>query len=149
MIRKMQETDIEVLAGIWLRTNLQAHHFIPESYWTQHVEAVKTMFSGAELYVCEEEGQLLGFIGLDGDYIAGLFVRSGAQSRGIGRQLLSFVKERKDQLSLSVYEKNARAVRFYQREGFALQGADSDKDTGEKEYRMIWRGRRGRYGQQI
>lgn len=149
MIRKMQETDIEALAGIWLRTNLQAHHFIPESYWTQRFEAVKAMFSGAELYVCEEEGQPLGFIGLDGDYIAGLFVRSGAQSRGIGRQLLSFVKEQKDQLTLSVYEKNARAVRFYQREGFVLQGTDTDKDTGEKEYRMIWRGRRGRHGQQI
>ena len=34
MIRKMQNPDINRIADIWLKTNLKAHDFIPEQYWT-------------------------------------------------------------------------------------------------------------------
>ena len=34
MIRKMQNPDINRVADIWLKTNLKAHDFIPEQYWT-------------------------------------------------------------------------------------------------------------------
>ena len=30
MIRKMQNTDINRVADIWLKTNLKAHDFIPD-----------------------------------------------------------------------------------------------------------------------
>ena len=43
MIRKMQNTDINRVADIWLKTNLKAHDFIPEQYWTSNYELVKEM----------------------------------------------------------------------------------------------------------
>ncbi len=61
-----------------------------------------------------------------------------AQSQGIGKRLLDFVKERKESLYLSAYEKNERAVRFYQREGFVIREERLDESTGEKEYVMVW-----------
>ena len=36
MIRKMQNIDIDRVADIWLKTNLKAHYFIPEQYWTSN-----------------------------------------------------------------------------------------------------------------
>ena len=45
MIRKMQNTDINRVADIWLKTNLKAHDFIPEQYWTSNYELVKEMMS--------------------------------------------------------------------------------------------------------
>ena len=33
MIRKLQKTDINRVADIWLDTNLKAHDFIPAKYW--------------------------------------------------------------------------------------------------------------------
>ena len=36
MIRKMQNIDINRVADIWLKTNLKAHDFIPEQYWTSN-----------------------------------------------------------------------------------------------------------------
>ena len=42
-------------------------------------------------------------------------------------------------LRLNVYQKNARAISFYQREGFIIQCEDLDEDTGEKEYTMLWK----------
>ncbi len=140
MIRKLQENDINCVADLWLAANIQAHSFIPAAYWKKHYEPVKEMFLQAQLYVFEQEtGHTIdGFIGMDEDYIAGIFVRSQAQSHGIGRQLLDYVKRQKNCLHLHVYCKNTRAVRFYQREHFHIRCEDIDRQTGEKELLMTW-----------
>lgn len=140
MIRKLQKTDINQVAEIWLDTNIKAHHFIPATYWKEHFDSVKEMFSQAEIYVYEDERQhqIQGFIGLDANYIAGIFVQSDAWSQGIGRQLLDYVKEFKSKLHLNVYQKNTKAIKFYQREQFYIQGESIDETTGEKEYLMVW-----------
>lgn len=139
MIRKLQKTDIEEVAGIWLNTNKKAHDFIPEKYWQNNFEMVKEMLLQAEIYVYEKENKIQGFVGLNEEYIEGIFVLEEAQSQGIGKSLLDFVKERKKQLCLSVYKKNTRAIYFYQREDFEIKCEDLDENTGEKEYTMIWK----------
>lgn len=138
MIRRLQMTDIDSVADIWLDTNIKAHDFISAQYWRENFETVKQMLMQAEVYVYEEEGEIQGFIGLSDDYIAGIFVRSTVQSGGIGKQLLDFVKEIKKELHLSVYQKNVRAIQFYQREKFRIQCEGIDENTGEKEYSMEW-----------
>ena len=99
---------------------------------------VKDMFLQAEVYVYEIEKEIMGFIGLDKEYIEGIFVLDQYQKRGIGKALLNHVKAKKEHLSLNVYHKNLNAIQFYQREGFCVQYEDVDKNTGEKEYRMVW-----------
>lgn len=98
------------------------------------------MFLQAEIYIYEEEQtkQILGFVGLNDNYIEGIFVCSESQSRGVGKQLLDFIKERKSSLQLCV-SKNERAIQFYKREGFQIQNEKVDEDTGEKEYVMVWK----------
>ena len=51
---------------------------------------------------------------------------------------MAFLKERKETLKLNVYKKNIRAVRFYQREGFAILSEGRDEAAGEEEYCMGW-----------
>lgn len=97
------------------------------------------MLGDAEIYVFEEQGQIKGFVGLDGEYIAGIFVREKEQSLGIGKQLLDFVKSLKGQLKLNVYQKNERAIKFYTREQFEIQDEQTDEATGEAEYLMLWK----------
>lgn len=138
MIRKLTGADIDETAIIWLETNIKAHDFISTEYWKSNFDMVKEMLLQAELYVYESEGSIQGFIGLNDEYIAGLFVSEQAQSHGIGKCLLNFVKDQKRKLSLSVYQKNIRAIRFYQREGFVIQCEKIDDHSGEKEYVMTW-----------
>lgn len=139
MIRKLQKTDLNRVAAIWLDTNIKAHHFISKQYWQSNFDMVKEMFAQAEIYMYENEQQRIqGFVGLDEEYIAGIFVSEEVQSQGIGKLLLDFVKERKRKLHLNVYQKNKRAIRFYQREGFEIQCESLDEATREKEYAMIW-----------
>ena len=140
MIRVLQEFDLTVVMQIWLTTNIRAHDFIPKEYWTDNYKTVKNILPQAEVYVYEDNHtkQINGFIGLTNDYIARIFIKHTAQSKGIGKQLLDFVKERKPKLSLHVYEKNMRAVKFYQREQFIIQSENIEKVTNEKELKMVW-----------
>lgn len=138
MIRKLKETDINKVAEIWLDINIKAHDFIPEKYWKDNFNMVKDMFPQSEIYIYENGKIIQGFIGIDNDYIAGIFVSSDAQSQGIGKVLLDFVKTKKEKLRLNVYQKNTRAIQFYQREGFKIQNENLDINSGEKEYVMTW-----------
>ena len=139
MIRKLRKTDLDEVAYIWLHTNKKAHDFIAETYWDEHFEMVEGMLGDAEIYVFEEQEQIKGFVGLDSEYIAGIFVREKEQSLGIGKQLLDFVKSLKGQLKLNVYQKNERAIKFYTREQFEIQDEQTDEATGEAEYLMLWK----------
>ena len=140
MIRKLRENDLAAVTKIWLDSNIKAHYFISKEYWISNYPAVKEMLPQAEVYVYEEEDtqQIIGFIGLTENYIAGIFVQENVQSRGIGKQLLNYVKEIKTTLSLKVYQKNVRAISFYQREQFIIQSENID-DNNEKEFIMSWK----------
>ena len=124
MIRALRPEDLDQVMQIWLDANLEAHCFLPESYWCDHMEEVRAALPAAQVFVYQDWEGLQGFAGLTGDYLAGLFVRRAARSRGIGRALLERAKERRESLTLHVYRENSPAVRFYQREGFAIRAAE-------------------------
>ena len=117
MIRRMGKGDLDAVAAIWLDANREAHDFIPAAYWLGHFAEGRTALARAEVWVFETEAraEISGFIGLLGDYIAGIFVRREARSGGVGRQLLDHVKTSRGQLRLQVYRKNLRAAAFYRR----------------------------------
>lgn len=138
MIRKFYDNDIMRIMAIWLEANIDAHDFITPSYWKEKYNEVKSMIPQAEVYIYESNGIIKGFIGLDGDYIAGIFVDKQYRSNGIGTSLLNFVKERRNRLILSVYEKNKSAIRFYEKSGFILESTGKDIDTLQTEYTMLW-----------
>ena len=86
----------------------------------------------------EYDTEIQGFIGLNDEYVEGIFVSGEMQSQGIGKILLNYAKDKRNKLHLNVYQKNARAISFYKREEFEIQHSGLDKATGEKEYVMTW-----------
>lgn len=137
MIRAFETQYLDKIMEIWLEGNLSAHPFISKAHWEQNFELVKSILPNAEVYVYEDGGEILGFVGMDGEYIAGIFVSEKHRGKGIGHQLLAEVKQRK-RLSLHVYEKNTGAVAFYQAEGFSVENSMIDKETGAQEYLMVF-----------
>lgn len=101
---------------------------------------VKKSILAAEVYIYTDDytDDLIGFIGLADNYIAGLFVKQAARSKGVGKALLDYVKGIKSELFLDVYDKNRRAIRFYKREHFKVQEQNVDINTKEKECRLVW-----------
>ena len=70
----MTHTQLDRLMVIWLNSNSDAHEFIGQDYWKSHEVEVRAALPNAEIYVYETEDEILGFIGLIDNYIAGLFV---------------------------------------------------------------------------
>lgn len=138
MIRRLQDSDIDSVMRIWLASNIQVHFFIPEEYWQNNAASVRKALLQAEVAVYEMDKHILGFIGLSGDYIEGIFVDEMVRSRGIGKQLLDYVKQEHQVLYLEVYVKNERAEGFYEREGFLVQKEELDTETGAMQRRMVW-----------
>lgn len=139
MIRKFNSQDLAVVMQIWLKTNIETHSFIPAAYWKNNFEEVKAALLHAEIYVAEVDGQIVGFIGLNQTIIEGIFVKKGMRSRGIGKQLLDYVKKIKPELQLEVYKENPRAIKFYEREQFIKIAEKVDELTDAKYYEMRWK----------
>lgn len=138
MIRELRKVDINKVAEIWLDTNIKTHYFISAQYWKSNFELVKELLLQATVYVYEDKQEIQGFIELSNEYIEGIFVSAEMQSQGIGKILLNYVKGKRNKLILNVYQKNTRAISFYQREGFEIQYSGLDEATGEKDYVMAW-----------
>ena len=138
MIRKFENTDIDDVMQIWQNENIQAHNFIPKEYWESNYEYVKKLLPKSEIYVYIENDKIKGFIGINENYIEGIFVNSNYQNKGIGTALLNKAKEEKEELTLNVYEKNRKAIKFYEKNSFKIVKEAVNKETNEKEFRMIW-----------
>lgn len=126
MIRKMKPADLNAIMEIWLSSNLDTHSFVGRQYWQEQLPAVRAAIQDAEVYCyIVTSDTIAGFIGLTGDYLAGLFVAKQYRQRGIGSQLLTFVQHRRQQLTLDSYPQNQRAVAFYHRHGFVTSQQDA------------------------
>lgn len=141
MIRKIREDDITRVMTIWTKGNFKAHYFIDKDYWLLNFNKVKNEYlKQATTYVYEKENEIRGFISIvEPNYIGALFVHIDYLRQGIGRKLINFCKERYDELTLRVYEKNVDATLFYINMGFVNEKVQIDEETNQKEYVMKWK----------
>ena len=138
MIRKFEKSDINNVMKIWKSENIKAHKFIKKEYWENNYNYVREILPNAEIHVYVVENDIVGFIGLDQNYIEGIFVNTNNQCNGIGTLLLNKVKESRNTLTLSVYKKNINAINFYKKNDFVITSESVDKNTNEVEYTMTW-----------
>ncbi len=139
MIRKLENDDINTVMQIWKNENIKSHKFIPKEYWEINYKFVKEAILNAEIYVYIVEEKVVGFIGLENNYIQGIFVDTNSQCNGIGTSLLNIVKENRNNLTLNVYKKNINAINFYKKNNFVIKSESVDENTNEVEYTMIWK----------
>lgn len=138
MIRELEANDINKVMEIWKHATIEAHSFIDKEYWLDKYNEVKGVYIPmSKTFIYEESNDIKGFISiLNDDFIGALFVDVSSQGKGIGSQLVDFVKGRYHTLSLAVYENNKKAVEFYKSIGFILYEEKIDEDTNEKELIM-------------
>ncbi len=139
MIRKFEKNDINTIMEIWENENIRTHNFIEKEYWKNNYKYVKDILPNADIYVYVLGEQIVGFVGLNNNYIEGIFVDINNQHNGIGTSLLDKIKEDKENLTLNVYKKNANAIKFYEKNNFIITSENIDKNTNEIEYTMTWK----------
>ena len=139
MIRDYKSSDLESRINIWYQENITAHSFIKKEYWEKNYKLVKNAIPAAKIFVYEQNGEIIGFIGITGNYIAGIFVKQQYHNCGIGTLLIKKAKEVIPGLYLNVYLKNKSAVKFYKRHGFTIIKTLRNYETLEKEHVMFWK----------
>ena len=87
------------------------------------------------LYVYDD-GVVKGFVKIEGTYVARLFVEPVLQNASIGSRLLEYAVKEHHADHLWALEKNVRAIRFYERNGFALTG-EKKREEGTEEYLVL------------
>ena len=79
-----------------------------------------------------DDGVVKGFVQIDGSKVAKLFVEPVLQDHGIGAKLLEFAVAEKKANHLWALEKNVKAIRFYERNGFHVtEEKKLEEDTTE------------------
>jgi len=137
MIRKHRETDLETILDVWHQSSTLAHPFLDENFVEKATKAMREMYiPGSETWVYEEDGIIIGFIGMMGNEIGGLFVLPDHHSKGVGRQLVDFIGDLHDELEVEVFKKNKIGRSFYDKYGFKVIKEDLHVDSGQEIFRM-------------
>ncbi|WP_419169672.1 GNAT family N-acetyltransferase [Negativibacillus massiliensis] len=135
----MHPQDLDDIMKIWLNENLNAHHFIDPSFWKEHLDEVRTAISDSDITVLTEEERVVGFLGMNQNYVEGLFVDKVYQGKGYGLALIRSAQENHPFLQLSVYQKNTSAITFYQHCGFCILSEKTQSNQNFNEFLMEWR----------
>ena len=91
--------------------------------------------------VAENAGAMTGFVTVDPNtlYLDQIVVAPEAWGSGTAEALLHEARRPSPRgLDLQVNQDNARAIRFYQKQGFAITGEDKNS-SGRLTYWMKWR----------
>ncbi len=100
---------------------------------------IRDYFPCTETLIFEDKRQYKGFICIaDGRHIGALFVAPKFQGKKVGAKLLRCAQRKYSLLTLNVFVKNPRAVKFYQQNGFKIIAEQIEPSTGEKELQMSW-----------
>lgn len=137
MIRPLESPDIDEVLEIWLKASLGAHSFVAREFWESKLDAMRQIYLPAsETYVFTDHEIIQGFLSLQGDMLAALFVSPACQGQGIGRELMQQAKTLRKRLYLTVYRQNHAGIEFYKKCGFTVVGQQVDAHTGQDELVM-------------
>jgi putative acetyltransferase len=143
-LRPYTSADEEAAIGLWLRTWQIAFPQIDFAtrvdWWRQrwHDELVPI----ATITVAEANGKMLGFVTVDPATfdLDQLVVAPEAWGIGVAAALVADAKRiSPDGIDLHVNTDNARAIRFYEREGFVISGEALNWRSGAPVHKMSWR----------
>jgi putative acetyltransferase len=96
----------------------------------------------ADIIVAEQNDVMLGFVTIDPKtrYLDQIVVAPAMWGHGVAELLLGAAKRRSPLgLDLLVNKDNDRAIRFYEKHGFAYAGDDVNPTSGRPVNRMQWR----------
>jgi putative acetyltransferase len=144
LLRPYEPRDEDAAIALWLRTWTAAYpdlNFAGRLDWWRarwRNELVPT----SEIVIAEDQGAVIGFVTVDPRtfYLDQLVVAPEHWSAGVGTALIAVSKHLSPTgLDLEVNTDNARAIRFYEKQGFSIAGSGVNSISGKPVHRMRWR----------
>ena len=142
-LRPYRADDEEAAIALWQRTWQQAYPSIDFAerlaWWRERWRG--ELVPNTAIVVAEEAGTLVGFVTIDRcGYLDQLVVAPEHWGSELGTILLDEAKRRSPAgIRLKVNTDNARAIRFYERSGFAHVGDDVNPTSRRPVLKMAWK----------
>jgi putative acetyltransferase len=143
-LRPYREDDEDAAIALWLETWQRAYPDIDfqarVTWWRERWRG--ELVPAANIVVAEQAGTLAGFVTIDRKgYLDQLVVGPNHWGAALGNALVDEAKRLSPgHISLLVNTDNARAIRFYERNGFVHVGSDANPTSGRPVLRMEWKG---------
>jgi putative acetyltransferase len=143
-LRPYRGEDEDAAIALWLETWQQAYPSIDfaarVAWWRQRWRS--ELVPNAAVIVAEQAGALIGFVTIDSrGYLDQLVVNPGQWGSKLANALVDEAKRLSpDRITLLVNTDNIRAIRFYERNGFAHAGEDVNPASGRPVLKMEWKG---------
>jgi putative acetyltransferase len=143
-LRPYRPSDEDAAIALWLKTWQQVYPSIDFAarvpWWRERWRG--ELVPNAAIMVAEEAGELVGFVTIDPKgYLDQLVVAPGHWGSALADTLVDEAKRLSpDRITLLVNTDNARAIRFYERNGFVRAGGDVNPTSGKPVLRMEWTG---------
>jgi len=142
-LRPYRVSDEDAAIALWQRTWQLAYPSIDfaarVAWWRQRWR--NELVPAAQIIVAEQHDTLQGFVTIDATgYLDQIVVAPEQWGSPLAAALLDEAKRLSPaSVTLLVNKDNARAIRFYERNGFAHAGEDVNPTSGRPVLRMIWR----------
>jgi putative acetyltransferase len=142
-LRRYAAADEDAAIALWLETWQQAYPSIDfaarVTWWRERWR--KELVPNANIVVAEQADALIGFVTIDATgYLDQLVVGPEHWGSNLGTALVDEAKRLSpDGITLLVNTDNARAIKFYRRNGFVDAGGDVNPTSGKPVLRMAWK----------
>jgi putative acetyltransferase len=142
-LRPYRAEDEDAAIELWRQTWQQAYPSIDfaarVTWWRERWR--NELVPNAAIIVAEQAGVLVGFVTIDAEgYLDQLVVTPSHWGSKLATALVDEAKRRSPRgVTLLVNKDNARAIRFYERNGFVHSGEDVNPTSGRPVLRMTWR----------
>jgi putative acetyltransferase len=143
-LRRYRTEDEEAAISLWQRTWQEAYPSIDFAarvkWWRERWR--NELVPNAAIIVAEQAGALIGFVTIDASgYLDQLVVAAGHWGSELAESLVDEAKRLSPGgITLLVNTDNARAIRFYERNGFLHAGEDVNPTSGRPVLKMKWTG---------
>jgi putative acetyltransferase len=142
-LRPYRAEDEEGAISLWQRSWQEAYPSIDfasrATWWRERWR--DELVPDAAIIVAEQAGKLVGFVNIDrAGYLDQLVVAPDLWGAELGNALVDEAKRLSPGgITLLVNTDNARAIRFYERNGFVHAGNDVNPTSGRPVLRMQWK----------
>jgi putative acetyltransferase len=143
-LRPYRSEDEDAAIELWRHTWQQAYPNVDFAarvpWWRERWR--NELVAKASIIVAEQAAELVGFVTIDvSGYLDQLVVATDHWGSPLGRMLIAEAKRLSPGgITLLVNQDNARAIRFYARNGFVHEGSDVNPTSGRPVLKMAWRG---------
>jgi GNAT superfamily N-acetyltransferase len=139
-IRPYTEADFAAVTTVWFESWESVGIAVPVSSLKSEMceRFLREVAGNWSVYVATVNTDVAGFVALQEDRLQQLFVAPKMQNRGVGKQLLDFVKAQRPAGFWLTTPTEGRAVRFYEREGFRRGDVTMHPRFGHEVVRYDW-----------